>query len=339
MRVYYDRDADVNLIKSKKVAVIGYGSQGHAHALNLKDSGVKEVRVALRPTSASVAKATGAGLEVMTPADAARWADVVMVVTPDELQARLYAEDLAPNLRQGVAIAFAHGFSVHFKLIDPRPDLDVFMVAPKGPGHTVRSEYLRGGGVPCLVAIERNPSGNALEIALSYASAIGGGRSGIIETNFREECETDLFGEQVVLCGGLTALIQAGYETLVEAGYAPEMAYFECLHEVKLIVDLIYEGGIANMRYSISNTAEYGDYTRGTRLIDEHVRAEMKRVLADIQSGRFARDWVLENLAGQPSFKAMRRRAAEHPIEEVGERLRGMMPWIGKNKLVDKTRN
>jgi len=339
MRVYYDRDADVNLIKSKKVAVIGYGSQGHAHALNLKDSGVKEVRVALRPTSASVAKATGAGLEVVTPADAARWADVVMVVTPDELQARLYAEDLAPNLRQGVAIAFAHGFSVHFKLIDPRPDLDVFMVAPKGPGHTVRSEYLRGGGVPCLVAIERNPSGNALEIALSYASAIGGGRSGIIETNFREECETDLFGEQVVLCGGLTALIQAGYETLVEAGYAPEMAYFECLHEVKLIVDLIYEGGIANMRYSISNTAEYGDYTRGTRLIDEHVRAEMKRVLADIQSGRFARDWVLENLAGQPSFKAMRRRAAKHPIEEVGERLRGMMPWIGKNKLVDKTRN
>jgi ketol-acid reductoisomerase len=339
MRVYYDRDADVNLIKSKKVAVIGYGSQGHAHALNLKDSGVKEVRVGLRPSSASVAKATAGGLEVMTPADAARWADVVMVVTPDELQARLYAEDLAPNLRQGVAIAFAHGFSVHFKLIDPRPDLDVFMVAPKGPGHTVRSEYLRGGGVPCLVAIERNPSGNALEIALSYASAIGGGRSGIIETNFREECETDLFGEQVVLCGGLTALIQAGYETLVEAGYAPEMAYFECLHEVKLIVDLIYEGGIANMRYSISNTAEYGDYTRGTRIIDEHVRAEMKRVLADIQSGRFARDWVLENLAGQPSFKAMRRRATEHPIEEVGERLRGMMPWIGKYKLVDKTRN
>jgi ketol-acid reductoisomerase len=339
MRVYYDRDADLNLIKSKKVAVIGYGSQGHAHAQNLKDSGVKDVRVALRPSSASAAKATAAGLEVMTPADAARWADVVMVVTPDELQARLYAEDLAPNLRQGVAIAFAHGFSVHFKLIDPRPDLDVFMVAPKGPGHTVRSEYLRGGGVPCLVAIERNPSGNALEIALSYASAIGGGRSGIIETNFREECETDLFGEQVVLCGGLTALIQAGYETLVEAGYAPEMAYFECLHEVKLIVDLIYEGGIANMRYSISNTAEYGDYTRGTRIIDEHVRAEMKRVLADIQSGRFARDWVLENLAGQPSFKAMRRRTAEHPIEEVGERLRAMMPWIGKNKLVDKSRN
>ena len=339
MRVYYDRDADVNLIKGKKVAVIGYGSQGHAHALNLKDSGVKEVRVALRPVSASAAKATGSGLEVMSPADAARWAEMVMVVTPDELQARLYAEDLAPNLRQGAAIAFAHGFAVHFKLIDPRPDLDVFMVAPKGPGHTVRSEYLRGGGVPCLVAIERNPSGNALEIALSYASAIGGGRSGIIETTFREECETDLFGEQVVLCGGLTALIQAGFETLVEAGYAPEMAYFECLHEVKLIVDLMYEGGIANMRYSISNTAEFGDYTRGPRIIDEHVRAEMKRVLADIQSGRFARDWVLENQAGQPSFKAMRRRSAEHPIEEVGERLRAMMPWIGKNKLVDKSRN
>jgi ketol-acid reductoisomerase len=339
MRVYYDRDADVNLIKGKKVAVIGYGSQGHAHALNLKDSGVKEVRVALRPGSASAAKATGAGLEVMTPADAARWADMVMIVTPDELQARLYAEDLAPNLCQGAAIAFAHGFAVHFKLIDPRPDLDVFMVAPKGPGHTVRSEYLKGGGVPCLVAIERNPSGNALEIALSYASAIGGGRSGIIETTFREECETDLFGEQVVLCGGLTALIQAGFETLVEAGYAPEMAYFECLHEVKLIVDLMYEGGIANMRYSISNTAEFGDYTRGPRIIDEHVRAEMKRVLADIQSGRFARDWVLENQAGQPSFKAMRRRGAEHPIEAVGERLRGMMPWIAKNKLVDKSRN
>ena len=339
MRVYYDRDADVNLIKGKKVAVIGYGSQGHAHALNLKDSGVKEVRVALRKGSASAAKATGAGLEVMTPADAARWADVVMIVTPDELQARLYAEDLAPNLRQGAAIAFAHGFAVHFKLIDPRPDLDVFMVAPKGPGHTVRSEYIKGGGVPCLVAIERNPSGNALEIALSYASAIGGGRSGIIETSFREECETDLFGEQVVLCGGLTALIQAGYETLVDAGYAPEMAYFECLHEVKLIVDLMYEGGIANMRYSISNTAEFGDYTRGPRVIDEHVRAEMKRILADIQSGRFARDWVLENQAGQPSFKAMRRRGAEHPIEAVGERLRGMMPWITKNKLVDKSRN
>jgi ketol-acid reductoisomerase len=339
MRVYYDRDADVNLIKGRKVAVVGYGSQGHAHALNLKDSGVKEVRVALRPGSASADKAKAAGLEVVTASEAARWADVVMVLTPDELQARLYAEELGPNLRQGAALAFAHGFTIHFRLIEPRADLDVFMVAPKGPGHTVRSEYLRGGGVPCLVAIERNASDNALEIALSYASAIGGGRSGIIETSFREECETDLFGEQVVLCGGLTALIQAGYETLVEAGYAPEMAYFECLHEVKLIVDLMYEGGIANMRYSISNTAEYGDYTRGPRLIDEHVRAEMKRILADIQSGRFARDWVLENQAGQPNFKASRRRAAAHPIEEVGEKLRAMMPWIAKNRLVDRSRN
>jgi len=339
MRVYYDRDADVNLIKSKKVAVIGYGSQGHAHALNLKDSGVKEVRVALRPTSASVAKATGAGLEVMTPADAARWADVVMVVTPDELQARLYAEDLAPNLRQGVAIAFAHGFSVHFKLIDPRPDLDVFMVAPKGPGHTVRSEYLRGGGVPCLVAIERNPSGNALEIALSYASAIGGGRSGIIETNFREECETDLFGEQVVLCGGLTALIQAGYETLVEAGYAPEMAYFECLHEVKLIVDLIYEGGIANMRYSISNTAEYGDMTRGKRIIGPEARKAMKEILAEIQSGKFAQEWMTEYRVGMPHFRELRKEAEHHPVEEVGAKLRGMMPWLASDRLVDRSKN
>jgi len=339
MRVYYDRDADVNLIKGKKVAVIGYGSQGHAHALNLKDSGVKEVRVALRKGSASAAKATGAGLEVMTPADAARWADVVMIVTPDELQARLYAEDLAPNLRQGAAIAFAHGFAVHFKLIDPRPDLDVFMVAPKGPGHTVRSEYVKGGGVPCLVAIERNPSGNALEIALSYASAIGGGRSGIIETSFREECETDLFGEQVVLCGGLTALIQAGYETLVDAGYAPEMAYFECLHEVKLIVDLIYEGGIANMNYSISNTAEYGEYTVGPRIINDATRTEMRRVLKDIQTGRFTSDWIRECRAGQPMFKATRRVNDAHPIEAVGARLREMMPWIAKNKLVDRARN
>src|SRR5689334_15815439 len=339
MRVYYDRDADVNLIKGKNVVVVGYGSQGHAHALNLKDSGVKDVRVALRPGSATAKKAENAGLKVMTPAEAAKWADLVMILTPDELQAKLYTEDLAPNMKPGAALAFAHGLNVHFNLIDPRSDIDVFMIAPKGPGHTVRSEYRKGGGVPCLVAVAQNPSGNALELALSYASAIGGGRSGIIETNFREECETDLFGEQVVLCGGLTALIQAGYETLVEAGYAPEMAYFECLHEVKLIVDLIYQGGIANMRYSISNTADYGDWPRGIRLIDEHVRAEMKRVLADIQSGRFARDWVLENLAGQPSFKAMQRRAAEHPIEEVDERLVGVMPWIGKNKLVDKTRN
>ncbi len=339
MRVYYDRDADVNLIKGKKIAVVGYGSQGHAHALNLKDSGATEVRVALRPGSPSVAKAESAGVAVLSPADAARWADVVMVLAPDELQARLYNDDLKPNMRQGAALAFAHGLNIHFALIEPRKDLDVFMVAPKGPGHTVRSEYLRGGGVPCLVAIAQNASGNAQEIALSYASAIGGGRSGIIETTFKEECETDLFGEQVVLCGGLTALITAGYETLVDAGYAPEMAYFECLHEVKLIVDLMYEGGIANMRYSISNTAEYGDYTRGPRVISPAVREEMKRILDDIQSGRFARDWVQECQAGQPSFKAMRRRAAEHSIEAVGARLRGMMPWIAANRLVDKTRN
>jgi ketol-acid reductoisomerase len=339
MRVYYDRDADVNLIKGKKVAVVGYGSQGHAHALNLKDSGVKDVRVALRPGSATAKKAEAAGLQVMSAAEAAKWADLVMMLTPDELQADIYRNDLGPNMRQGAALAFAHGLNVHFRLIEPRPDLDIVMIAPKGPGHTVRSEFARGGGVPCLVAVAQNPSGNALELALSYASAIGGGRSGIIETNFREECETDLFGEQVVLCGGLTSLIQAGFETLVEAGYAPEMAYFECLHEVKLIVDLIYEGGIANMRYSISNTAEYGDYTRGSRIVTDETKKEMKRILDDIQSGRFARDWVQECQAGQPSFKAMRRRSAEHPIEAVGEKLRGMMPWIAKNKLVDKSKN
>jgi ketol-acid reductoisomerase len=339
MRVYYDRDADVNLVKSKKVAVIGYGSQGHAHANNLRDSGVKDVVVALRPNSPSAQKAENAGFKVMGNAEAAKWADIVMVLAPDELQAALYNTELKPNMREGTALAVAHGLSIHFRLIEPRPDMDVFMIAPKGPGHTVRSEYLRGGGVPCLVAVDQNPSGNALEIALSYASAIGGGRAGVIETTFREECETDLFGEQSVLCGGLTSLILAGFETLVEAGYAPEMAYFECCHEVKLIVDLIYEGGIANMRYSVSNTAEYGDYSRGPRIIDEHVRAEMKRVLAEIQSGRFAREWVLENNAGQPSFKALRRRAATHQIEEVGERLRAMMPWIKQNALVDKSKN
>jgi ketol-acid reductoisomerase len=339
MRVYYDRDADVNLIKAKKVAVIGYGSQGNAHANNLRDSGCKDIVVALRPGSTSAQKAEAAGIKVMNPADAAKWADVVMVLAPDELQAALYNSDLKPNMREGTAIAFAHGLSIHFRLIEPRPDMDVFMIAPKGPGHTVRSEYVRGGGVPCLVAVDQDKSGNALEIALSYASAIGGGRSGVIETTFKEECETDLFGEQSVLCGGLTSLIVAGYETLVEAGYAPEMAYFECLHEVKLIVDLIYEGGIANMRYSISNTAEYGDYTRGDRVISPAVKEEMKRILDDIQSGRFARDWVLENNAGQPSFKAMRRAAAEHDIEKVGERLRAMMPWIKQNALVDRTKN
>ena len=339
MRVYYDRDADVNLVKSKKVAVIGYGSQGHAHANNLRDSGVKDVVVALRPGSASAQKAEAAGFKVMTNAAAAKWADVVMVLAPDELQAQLYAEDLRDNMREGTALAVAHGLSIHFRLIEPRPDMDVFMIAPKGPGHTVRSEYLRGGGVPCLLAVEQNPSGNAVELALSYACAIGGGRAGVIETTFREECETDLFGEQSVLCGGLTSLILAGFETLVEAGYAPEMAYFECCHEVKLIVDLIYEGGIANMRYSVSNTAEYGDYTRGPRVIGEHVRAEMKKILADIQSGRLAREWVLENAAGQPSFKALRRRAAAHPIEEIGEKLRAMMPWIRENRLVDRSKN
>ncbi|MCM0019967.1 MAG: ketol-acid reductoisomerase [Tagaea sp.] len=339
MRVYYDRDADANLIKGKKVAVVGYGSQGHAHALNMRESGVKDVVIALRAGSATIKKAEGAGFKVMTPADAAKWADVMMIVTPDELQAKLWNDDLKANMKQGAAIAFAHGLNVHFKLIEPRPDLDVFMIAPKGPGHTVRSEYQKGGGVPCLVAVHQNASGNALEIALSYASAIGGGRAGTIETSFKEECETDLFGEQAVLCGGLCALILAGYETLTEAGYAPEMAYFECLHEVKLIVDLMYEGGMANMRYSISNTAEYGDYTRGPRIITEETKKEMKRILDDIQSGRFARDWVLENAAGQASFKAMRRRAAEHGIEQVGEKLRAMMPWIAKNKLVDKTKN
>ncbi len=303
MRVYYDRDADVNLIKGKRVAIIGYGSQGHAHANNLKDSGVKELAVGLRPGSAGVAKAEAAGLKVMDPAECAKWADVVMVLTPDEGQGDLYREKLGPNMKPGAALAFAHGLNVHFNLLDPRPDIDVFMIAPKGPGHTVRSEYQRGGGVPCLVAVAQNPSGNALEIALSYASAIGGGRAGIIETTFKEECETDLFGEQVVLCGGLVELIKGGYETLVEAGYAPEMAYFECLHEVKLIVDLIYEGGIANMNYSISNTAEYGEYVSGPRIVNDETRAEMKRVLADIQSGRFARDWMLENKVNQTELQ------------------------------------
>ena len=339
MRVYYDRDADVNVIKGKKVAIVGYGSQGHAHAQNLRDSGVKEVAVALKAGSATVKKAEEAGFKVMVPAEAAKWADVMMIVTPDEHQAALWRGDLKDNMKQGAAIAFAHGFNIHFNLIEPRPDLDVFMIAPKGPGHTVRSEYQRGAGVPCLLAVHQNASGNAQEIGLSYGAAIGGGRAGIIETSFREECETDLFGEQSVLCGGLCALIMAGYETLVEAGYAPEMAYFECLHEVKLIVDLIYEGGLANMRYSISNTAEYGDYTRGTRIINADVKAEMKRVLDDIQSGRFAKEWVLENTAGQPSFKAMRKASAAHDIEKVGEKLRGMMPWIARNRLVDKAKN
>ena len=335
MRVYYDRDADLNLIKNKKVAVIGFGSQGHAHALNMRDAGVKEVVIAARP-GASWKKAEAAGFKVMSNADAAKWADVLMMTTPDELQADIYKDDLAPNMKQGAALLFAHGFNIHFRLIEARPDLDIVMVAPKGPGHTVRSEYQRGGGVPCLIAIAQNATGNAQELGLSYASAIGGGRSGIIETSFREETETDLFGEQVVLCGGLVELIRGGFETLVEAGYAPEMAYFECLHEVKLIVDLIYEGGIANMNYSISNTAEFGEYLTGPKIVTPETKAAMKGVLTHIQSGKFARDWVLENKAGQPSFKATRAINNAHQIEEVGKKLRAMMPWIGKNKLVDK---
>ena len=332
MRVYYDRDADLNFIKSKKVAIVGFGSQGHAHALNLRDSGVPDLAVAGRP-GASSDKAKALGFTVMTTADAARWADVMMMTAPDELQADIYKDALAANMSQGAALLFAHGFNIHFALIAPRDDLDVLMVAPKGQGHAMRAEYLKGGGVPGLIAIHRDTSGNARDLGLAYASALGCGRSGVIETTFREECETDLFGEQTVLCGGLIELIRAGFETLVEAGYAPEMAYFECLHEVKLIVDLIYEHGIANMNTAISNTAEYGEYVTGPRIITEATKAEMKRVLADIQNGRFARDWVLENKAGQPSFKAMRARGAAHPIEEVGERLRAMMPWLGRNKL------
>ena len=338
MRVYYDRDADLNLIKSKKVAIIGFGSQGHAHALNMRDAGVKDVAVASRP-GASAKKAEAAGFKAISVSDAAKWADVMMCVVPDELQSDLYRHEIAPHLKQGAALFFAHGFNIHFRLIEPRTDLDVAMVAPKGPGHTVRAEYQRGGGVPCLLAVHQDASGNAHDLGLAYASAIGGGRAGIIETSFREECETDLFGEQSVLCGGVVELIRAGFETLTEAGYAPEMAYFECLHEVKLIVDLIYEGGIANMNYSVSNTAEYGEYVSGPRVITKETKAEMKRILADIQSGKFARDWVLENKAGQPSFKAMRAMSAAHPIEEVGERLRAMMPWIAKNRLVDRSRN
>ena len=339
MRVYYDRDADLNLIKGKKVAVVGYGSQGHAHVLNMRDSGVKDVVVALRGGSPSARKAEGEGLKVMSVAEAARWADVIMMLTPDELQADIYHDDLAPNMKDGAALLFAHGLNVHFNLIEPRADIDVLMVAPKGPGHTVRSEYQKGGGVPCLIAIAQDSSGNAHDLGLSYASAIGGGRAGVIETTFKEECETDLFGEQAVLCGGLVELIRAGFETLVEGGYAPEMAYFECLHEVKLIVDLIYEGGIANMNYSISNTAEYGEYVTGPRIITPDTKAEMKRVLGDIQSGKFTRDWMLENKVSQTSFKATRARNNAHQIEEVGAKLRAMMPWIAKGKLVDKARN
>jgi ketol-acid reductoisomerase len=338
MNIYYDKDADLSLIKAKKVAVIGYGSQGHAHANNLSDSGV-DVVVGLRPGSASEAKAKGAKLATAGIDDAVRSADLVMVLAPDEHQAGLYREHIEPHIQKDATLAFAHGFNIHFGQIEPRKDLDVIMIAPKGPGHLVRSTYVEGGGTPMLIAVSQDASGQAKELALSYACGIGGGRAGVIETSFREETETDIFGEQAVLCGGLTALIQAGYETLVEAGYAPEMAYFECLHEVKLIVDLIYEGGIANMRYSVSNTAEYGDLTRGPRIITEETRAEMRRILAEIQSGSFAHEFILENQAGNAKMKALRRISQAHPVEQVGERLRNMMPWIRDNKLVDKTRN
>jgi ketol-acid reductoisomerase len=339
MRVYYDRDADLNLIKGKKVAIIGYGSQGHAHALNLRDSGVKDVVVALRKGSQGVKKAEGEKLKVMEVAEAAKWADVMMMLTPDELQAEIYRDHIQGNLKQGAALMFAHGLNVHFNLIEPRGDLDVMMIAPKGPGHTVRAEYERGAGVPVLMAIHKDASGNAHDLCLSYGAAIGGGRAGIIETTFREECETDLFGEQSVLCGGLVELMKAGYETLVDAGYAPEMAYFECLHEVKLIVDLIYEGGIANMRYSISNTAEYGDMTRGKRVIGPEARSAMKTLLADIQSGKFADEWVTEYRCGLPHFRELRKEGEHHPIEDVGTRLRELMPWMASQRLVDKTKN
>ena len=340
MRVYYDRDCDINLIKDKKVAILGYGSQGHAHALNLRDSGAKNLVVALREGSASAKKAAAEGLEVMDIAEAATWCDLIMFTMPDELQAETYKKYVHDNIKPGAAIAFAHGLNVHFGLIEPKEGIDVIMMAPKGPGHTVRGEYQKGGGVPCLVAVNTDATGKALEIGLSYCSAIGGGRSGIIETNFREECETDLFGEQAVLCGGIVELIRCGFETLVEAGYAPEMAYFECLHETKLIVDLIYEGGIANMDYSISNTAEYGQYVTGPRILPyEATKKAMKESLADIQSGKFVRDFMLENAVGQPTIKASRRANDEHEIEVVGKKLRDMMPWISAGKMVDKEKN
>lgn len=339
MRVYYDQDADLNLIKSKKVAIVGYGSQGRAHALNLKDSGVQNVIVALREGSTTALKAKADGFTVMNVAAAAAAADLIMMAAPDELQADIYKDHIAANIRDGSAIAFAHGLNVHFGLIEAKNTIDVMMIAPKGPGHTVRGEYQKGGGVPCLVAVHQDASGNALDLALSYASGVGGGRSGIIETTFKEECETDLFGEQAVLCGGLVELIRAGFETLVEAGYAPEMAYFECLHEVKLIVDLIYEGGIANMNYSISNTAEWGEYLSGPRVVTAETKAEMKRILKDIQTGKFTSEWMQECKAGQARFKGIRRLNDAHQIEEVGAKLRGMMPWIKSNALVDKSKN
>ncbi len=338
MNIYYDKDADLSIIKGSSVSIIGYGSQGHAHANNLKESGV-DVTVGLRTGSISEAKARNAGLKVSSIEDAVKDADVVMILAPDEHQARLYRDKVEPNIKKGAALAFAHGFNIHYEQIEPRADLDVIMIAPKGPGHLVRSTYTQGAGVPTLIAVFQDGSGKAKEIALSYASANGGGRAGIIETTFREETETDLFGEQAVLCGGATALVQAGFETLTEAGYAPEMAYFECLHELKLIVDLMYEGGIANMRYSISNTAEYGDLTRGPRVVNSDSKAEMKRILTEIQNGEFAREFILENQAGAATLKAKRRLGREHPIEQVGEQLRGMMSWISENKIVDQKVN
>jgi ketol-acid reductoisomerase len=338
MNVYYDKDADLSLIKGRKVTIIGYGSQGHAHANNLKDSGV-DVTVALRPGGASWKKAEAAGLKVSDVDSAVKGADLVMILLPDESQPEVYAKSIAPNIKPGAALAFAHGFNIHFGQIVPRDDIDVIMIAPKGPGHLVRSTYTQGGGVPSLIAVHQNATGRARDVALSYASANGGARAGVIETSFREETETDLFGEQAVLCGGASALVQAGFDTLVEAGYAPEMAYFECLHELKLIVDLMYEGGIANMRYSISNTAEYGDFTRGPRIITDETRAEMRKILKEIQEGKFAKEFILESRAGNASLHAMRRLGAESAIEKVGAKLRDMMPWIKKNKLVDQTRN
>ncbi len=337
MKILYDRDIDLQQIRNKTVAIIGFGSQGHAHALNLKDSRVNVV-VGLRE-GGSWGKAEANGLKVMPTADAVKAADIVMVLAPDEAQPAIYRHDIGPHLKDGASLAFGHGFNIHFKQIVPPPSVNVFMVAPKGPGHLVRSEYTKGSGVPMLLAIQQDPSGMTHRVGLAYASAIGGGRAGIIETTFREETETDLFGEQVVLCGGLTSLIQAGYETLVNAGYSPEMAYFECLHEVKLIVDLIYEGGIANMRYSISTTAKYGDVTRGPRIITEETRKEMRTILEEIQSGRFAREWVLENQANRPVYNALLAKGEAHPVEEVGARLRAMMPWLTKSKLVDKSKN
>ncbi len=337
MKISYDKDADLQKILKKNVAIIGFGSQGHAHALNLRESGANVV-VGLREGS-SWNKAEAAGLKVMPVADAVKQSDVIMLLAPDEVQPAIYRHDIAPHLKDGKYLAFGHGFNIHFGQIQPPAAVNVFMVAPKGPGHLVRSEYAKGSGVPCLLAVHQDPSGDTTQVGLAYASAIGGGRAGVIETSFREETETDLFGEQVVLCGGLTSLIQAGYETLVEAGYSPEMAYFECLHEVKLIVDLIYQGGIANMRYSISTTAKYGDITRGPRIITSETKRTMKRILSEIQSGRFAREWVLENQANRPVYHALLKRGEEHPIEEVGKKLRGMMPWLQKDQLVDQKKN